>query len=440
MIKNTLLLVAITVSSVCHAQTLTEDRDKIDAATQALTPAVKQFADCTMRGDDVCAQDLIKAAKNEYEKYIVAGALYQSDPEQSFRLHHEAYLANPNNLYFTLEYAIELHRKGNYKDAAALYGKYSSQKPDDFRLHVWLADCYINTGNTDQAISEWNKADHPHNHTGIDFAICTIYGDTTQVKKRTGYRKLLNGGDASAFYPLIFLDANWASDWWNTTILNEALNQDLASARAILKENSSDYKMMAAYAAIKKITKAETGADSIKQILVKNNLLIGKGTIPAYGPIASDLLGICFINKLLNENEFYRDRGAELLQAARAKKDKELMNIYAYLQSVVNGHVDAATDLSGWKDFHDERSAMSYFIGRGAENKYDDLQLAQALVDFPNSASLYWIKANCAKIENKPMRQILIELIKRDFKTLQSDTERSSYPLNSFFGALQTEK
>jgi len=438
--KNILLLIALIISSVCHAQTLTEDRDKIDAANEALTPAIKQFVDCTMRGDGACAQDLIGAAKNEYEKYIVGGVLYQSDPEQSFRLHHEAYLANPNNLYFTLEYAIGLHRKGDYKNAAALYEKYTKQKPDDFRLYVWLADCYMNTGNIDQAISEWNKADHPHNHTGIDFAICTIYGDTTQMKKRIGYRKQLITGDASAIYPLIFLDANWATDWWNSTILTEALTQDLASSKGILKENSSDYKILAAYAAIKKLAQAETGADSIKLLLMQNNLLIGKGIIPAYGPIASDLLRICFINKLLNENEFYRDRGPELLQAARATKDKELMNIYAYLQGVVNGHIDAATDLSGWKDFHDDRFAMSYFIGKGAENKYDDPQLAQALIDFPNSASLYWIKANCAKIENKPMRPILIELIKKDFKTLQSDTERSSYPLNSFFGALQNEK
>lgn len=67
-------------------------------------------------------------------------------------------------------------------------------------------------------------------------------------------------------------------------------------------------------------------------------------------------------------------------------------------------------------------------------------ELAQALIDFPNSSGLYWIKANCAKVERKPMKTILIELIKKDFKTLQSGGERSSYPLNSFFGALQNEK
>ena len=109
--KNMLLLFAITFSTLCHGQTLSEEREKIDAATQSLTPAAKQFTNCTLQGDDACALDLIKAVKNEYEKYIAGGVLYQSDPAQSFRLHHEAYIANPNNLFFNLEYAIELHRK-----------------------------------------------------------------------------------------------------------------------------------------------------------------------------------------------------------------------------------------------------------------------------------------------------------------------------------------
>jgi tetratricopeptide (TPR) repeat protein len=439
--RNILTLIALCFSTVCHAQTLSEDRDKIEAATNSLTPAIKQFASCTQQGDDGCAQDLVKAAKNEYDKYIIGGALYQAYPEQSFRLHHEAYVANPNNLFFNLEYAIELHRKGDYKGAAELYEKYSSQKPDDIRLYVWLADCYINTGDVDKAITNWNKAGHASKHTSIDFAINTIYGDTTKVKKRSSYRKLLGAGTASAVYPLIFLDANWETDWWNTTVLDDAVSPDMALAKSILKEDSQDYKIVAAYIAVKKMTQTDPDADKIKQLLTANNLVIGKGIIPAYGPMASDLLRICFINKLIEENQFYKDRGAELLQAARATKDKELMNIYAYLQGAVNGRVDAATDLAGWKDFHDERFAASYFMGKGAKNKYDDPELAQAITDFPNSSTLYWIKANCAKVEHKPMKPTLVELIKRDFKTLQSGgDERSSYPLNSFFGALQNEK
>jgi len=438
--KNILFLVVICLSSVCHGQILSEDREKIDAANQALSPAIKQFTSCTQQGDNVCIQGLVGILKNEYEKYIAGGVLYQSSPEQSFRLHKEAYAANPNNLFFCLEYAIELHRKGNYKEAEDLYEKYSKQKPEDLRVFTWLADCYINTGDVNKAISNWIKADHAKNHTGIDFAINTIYGDTTQVKKRSEYRKLLIGGTVSAAYRLIFLDANWEVDWWNINVLDEEINLDMVLTKGMLKENSSDYKIMAAYAAIKKIEQTGRNADTIKRLLTENNLLLGKGIIPAYGPMASDLLRICFINKLLDEKQFYHDRGKELLQAARATKDKDLMNIYAYLQGAVNAHVDAATDLAGWKDFHDERFAASYFVGKGPGNRYDDLELAQALIDFPNSSTLYWIKANCAKIEHKPMKRILIELIKRDFKTLQAGGERSSYPLNSFFITLQSEQ
>lgn len=441
LMKNLLLLLTIIFFSACHAQTLTEDRDKIDAASQVLTPATKQYATCLQQGAaDQCIRNLVSAAKNDYEKYIVGNTLYQADAAESFRLHQEVYQANPNNLYFNLEYAIGLHRKGEYQKAAELYEKYSKQKPDDIRLYVWLADCYINTGDVDKAISNWNKAGHSRHHTSIDFAIGTIYGDTLQVKKRSGYRDALKHKVAEAIYPLIFLDANWELDWWNTIVRKDNLDQDLALVKEILKEDNTDYKVITAYAAIKKTSQSFTAADTIKNILKQNNLLVGKGGFPVYGPVASDLLRICFINKILDETQFNHDRGAELLKNAHDLKDKELMNIYAYLQSTVNGHVDPATDLSGWKEFHDERFAMSYFIGKAAKNSYDDPELAQAIKDFPNSSGLYWIKANCAKIERRSMHAVLIELTKRDFKTLNSGGERSSYQLNSFFAALQTEK
>jgi hypothetical protein len=129
-----------------------------------------------------------------------------------------------------------------------------------------------------------------------------------------------------------------------------------------------------------------------------------------------------------------------LLKLAEKTKDKETLNIYAYLQGSVNGKVDASIDKLGWTEFKDERFAISYFIGKADKNRYDDKELAQALLDFPNSSKLYWVKTNCAKIENKPLRPHLIELIKREFKTLGSDENHYSYPLKSFFGYLENEK
>jgi hypothetical protein len=117
-------------------------------------------------------------------------------------------------------------------------------------------------------------------------------------------------------------------------------------------------------------------------------------------------------------------------------KDGELLNIYAYLQATADGKVRPETDLLGWKEFKDERFAISYFMGKAEKNKYDDKELAQALIDFPNSAMLYWVKTNCAKIEGKEIKPHLIELIKREFKTLGSDGSRFSNRLNAYYSYL----
>lgn len=402
---------------------------------------METFSTCIVNSDaDKCILDIIKSADTEYKKYLIGGLLYEIDKEKSFQLHKEAYTANPNDLDFNLEYAIQLHRKGEFAEASELYEKYAREKPDDFRTNAWLADCYLNTGDIDKSISNWSKANHPKNHTGIDFAIHTIYGNTDQIKIRNDYRKEIEKGNVQALYSLVFLDMNWQLDWWNSNIQEYFLDEDIRLAKSKFNQNDRDYKIVQSYMKIKKFSKTGNRNDSIKSILMENNLIIGSNPLPSNGQIASDLIRICLINQIISESDFYKHRGEELLKLAEKTKDKETLNIYAYLQASVNGKVDPSIDKLGWTEFRDERFAISYFIGKADKNRYDDRELAQALLDFPNSSKLYWVKTNCAKIENKPLRPHLIELTKREFKTLGSDQNHYSYPLKSYFAYLQNEK
>ena len=135
-----------------------------------------------MRSDTgACIEKLISNATDEYKKYLIGGALYNVDTVQSYKLHKEAYEADPKEQNFILEYAIELHRKRQYAEAAKLYEAYSDKVKDDIRIYVWLADCYINTGETNKSIENWKKANHSANHTSIDIAIHTIYGKPDQI-------------------------------------------------------------------------------------------------------------------------------------------------------------------------------------------------------------------------------------------------------------------
>lgn len=439
--RQTILILLTLFSASCNSQTLVSNRDKIETATKELESAMTTFSSCLVNSNlDQCIQDLITSADTEYKKYLVGGILFEIDKDKSFQLHKEAYTSNPNDLDFNLEFAIELHRKGEFTQAAKLYEKYCKEKPEDYRINVWLADCYINIGEIDKSISNWNKANHPKNHTGIDKAICTIYGRTDQIKIRNDYRKEVEKGNVQALYSLIFLDMNWELDWWNSNIQEYFLAEDIALAKNKFNQNDNDYKTIQAYIQIKKLSKSYTQNDSIRIILKKNKLIIGSNPLPTNGQIASDILRISFINQIISEKDFYKRYGNELLNLAKRTKDKETLNIYAYLQATVNGKVDASIDKLGWTDFKDERFAISYFIGKADNNRYDDKELARALTDFPNSSKLYWVKTNCAKIENKQLRPMLIELIKREFKTLGSNERRYSYGLKTYFYHLENEK
>lgn len=439
--RHHILTILILFSCSCYSQTLVSNRDKIETAKKELNTAMTTFNSCIVNSDlDNCILTLMKSADNEYKKYVIGGLLYEIDKDKSFQLHKEAYLSKPDELDFNLEYAIELHRKGEFEEAAKLYEKYSKEKPDDFRVNVWLADCYINTGDIDKSIANWIKSGHAKHHTSIDQAINTIYGKTDQIKTRNNYRKEIEQGNKTLFYSLIFLDMNWELDWWNTHTQEYFLKEDVRLIESKLEKTNIDYNTIQAYIKIKNLSKSENVADSIKMLLTNNKIIIGSNPLPTNGQIASDLLRICFINQLISEQEFYNNRGQELLKLANETKDKELLNIYAYLQATVNGKVDASIDKLGWTDFKDERFAISYFIGKADKNRFDDKELAQALTDFPNSSKLYWVKVNCAKIENIKLRPHLIELIKREFKTLGSDPSHYSYPLKSYFGYLESEK
>lgn len=439
--RHHILTILSLFSFSCNSQTLVSSRDKIETAKKELNAAMTIFNGCIVNSDlDNCITTLIKSADNEFKKYIIGGLLYEIDKDKSFQLHKEAYLSKPDELDFNLEYAIELHRKGEFEEASKLYEKYSKEKPEDFRVNVWLADCYINTGDIDKSIANWKKSDHAKHHTSIDQTINTIYGKTDQIKTRNNYRKEIAKGNKTLFYSLIFLDMNWELDWWNANTQEYFLKEDVRLMESELEKTNIDYNTIQAYIKIKNLSKSENARDSIKMLLTNNKIIIGLNPLPTNGQMASDLLRICFINQLISEQEFYNNRGQELLKLANATKDKELLNIYAYLQAAVNGKVDASTDKLGWTDFKDERFAISYFIGKADKNRFDDKELAQALTDFPNSSKLYWVKTNCAKIENIKLRPHLIELIKREFKTLGSDPSHYSYPLKSYFGYLESEK
>lgn len=382
---NKFLIVIILVLTCfpSYSQSLENNRDEIEKAKKELTvPLYLFFSECLLQQDcNNCIDKLLSKSTNEFGYYIVGGALYNIDDEKSFELHKKAYELKKNELSFNLEYAMELHRKGKHKEAIALYITYKNQVKEDFRIDVWLAECYLNIGEKAKSIEHWKLANHPKNHTAIDKAIHTIHGRTDQIKKRSKLRNDIRSKVKKSAYELIFLDLNWEIDWWNTNIQEYFLKEDLKLIREIFKESSEVSKDLDAYSKVKHLSNNGFGIDSIKITLLNSKIILDNNRLIPNGKITSDILRIMFVNKLVTEQEFYETRKDEILKLADSQKDGELLNIYAYLESVINGLVSEKTDKKGWQEYKDERFAISYLIGLADKNRYTNPDLKQALAD-----------------------------------------------------------
>jgi hypothetical protein len=425
------------LATTTFSQSFQQHKDSINVAKAALANSFAIFNSSIIDSSfDKVTSGFISKINKPYEQYLVAGVLFEMDASISYQLHKKAFLSDTNNIYFMLEFAIELHRNKEFLQALQLYQKYISFAKEDVRIYAWLADCFINTNQIAKAKASWQMANYKKNHTTIDFAICTIHGNTNQIKKRSELRNEIAKGNANAALDLIFLDYNWQQDWWNTSQHEVFLKADVALIRKNFTAISATNKLIEIYTTIKKLDTQNEAEHTIRKYLNKNKTLLHDYYLPSNGKIVSDILRICFKWKIIDIKEYYLSRGEEILMLAKKLNDSELLNIYAYLQSTTTLKIDASIDLLGWHQMKDKRFAISYFIGKNGQNKSTDLELKQAIKDFETSSKLYWIFVNCAKVEGQNIQLFLPELIKKEFMSLETDPNNYAYTLNTYFSFL----
>ena len=431
-----IVVVLFVFVSNIDAQDLINHRDKVEETKKSIKNDLIAFNQNLVKEELYRAIDkLVSIADNPFKQYLVAGVLYEIEPTYSFNYHEKAFNSDTTNEDFIREYAIELHRKGEYAVAVKLYEKLVLKYPTEIRLRVWLADCYINIGNIEKSIDNWKNTNFQQKHVSVDFAINTIYSNANQLILRNKLRNEIQKGDFTKLSDLIYLDKNWQKDFWNKISQDIFLKEDLL---LLSKVDSNTSKEIISYLAVQKLE----NKDSIINILERNKFLINSYPIPKNGKIASFLIEQCFIKGILSEKEFYNIRGNELLNLSKTLNDIDLLNIYAYLQVTALDKVLPEIDKLGWEKMNDERFAISYLIGKNnAQNlKVDDAELSKAIQDFPNSSKIFKFKNSAAFRQKLPMKPLLVELIKREFKSLETYQSKYSYSLNTYFKLLDAEK
>ncbi len=368
--------------------------------------------------------------------FVVANMLYKTLPVESYRLHAKFLQANPTLRYAQLEMAMEQHRRGEYAAAAKNYRDSFDGSYEGAQFSALLADCLVHTGDLTGAVKAWQGARHPSNHTGIDFAIYEIYGKSSPMSRRGELVAKVKAGDTGALAPLIVLDVNYDTDWWNSSPNTEALDLDLKLVAKLLDPKSELRRHLEAFAAVGRLEDAKP--EQARAMFEAAGLVVGpKSTLPADSYFARAAVELALRTKAATPVQIWKQHEAELRRRI-AKPDRHALHTLCAL--ALDAAPKAMTDLTrlGWLEWKDIEFAASYFIQRhkdGSLKQADDPELAAVLAAFPENGALQQVRLGLAG--DKRTRDMIVAAIKAEYRELSMGLGmRDSYTLKSQFPVL----
>jgi len=342
--------------------------------------------------------------------------MFQLHPEESYELHKEVAAAHPDQEMPNYLWAMEQHRRGEWKGALASYRLASRLMKDYAPTYGLAAECALRLGKVDEALELWDKSEKAQAGTLVEFEteVCRIHGPQPKHRERETLMTKAKAGDMDAAVGVIALDLEWPEDWWNSGPNKNFLKVDLA-AFSDQKEPQRELELALLAA---KLATEELEPKKAKELLSDAGLMLRKPVLPANGRVLSFLITFIHDHELLSKDALTKNWGALMRDQAKTSKDPELHNALAWL------HLDTpeleAIDLHGWKQTGDARFAASYLGGQMQADKLtlDSPQLIQALKQFPDHYVVQSIPLGLTKPESPLYRSALIETIKADYMQL----------------------
>lgn len=417
----------------------------------------EKFEAAAKKAKGLLAEDKLDEANQAYislipddkltpaECFVLGNTFFSMEDDLALKYQQRALAALPDDPHVNLEYAMDLHRQGKAKEALPHYEKFLSKEKGGYLPHTLLADCLIRTGRLKEACEQWKLADHPHNHTGIDFAIHSIYGAALPFKRRSDLLKASHAGLMDKLDELFALSANWDNDWWNADVNPDMLKKDLALAKEVLAGDAQHFAELELYA---ETYTQEVTPKWLEEKLKARGWILGEaGKLPSRGHVADRLVSLVLKHGLENEEALLKRFETELRKRALGKDAKDIMalNMLAHLLASDEKLAPqlAEIDQAGWQHYHDDRFAASLLAGLlGADKlKTDSPQFIQAMKDFPENEYIAMMGVGMAEKEGKPMTQPLVEAIKAEFRHLSISYGiiKDSYRLKGLFALLEKE-
>lgn len=350
------------------------------------------------------------------QSQALASFMFQLHPEESYELHKAVAAAHPDLEMPNYLWAMEQHRRGEWKGALASYRLASRLMKDYAPTYGLAAECAIRLGKVDEALELWDKSEKAQTGTLEEFEteVCRIHGPQPKHREREALMTRAKAGDFDAAVGVIELDLEWPEDWWNGGPNKNFLQVDLASF-AGLKEPGRELELALLAA---KLATEDLEPKKAKELLSDAGLLLRKPALPANGRVLSFLITYLHDHEFLAKETLTKNWGALMRDQAKASKDPELHNALAWLH--LNSPELESIDLQGWKQTGDARFAASYLSGQMEAGKLtlDSPQFIQALKQFPDHYVVQSLPLGLTKRESPRYRSALIETIKADYVKL----------------------
>jgi hypothetical protein len=379
--------------------------------------------------------------------FVLGNTFFSMDAELAEKYHLRALKSLPEEPLTNLEYAIDLHRAGKPLEAIPYYQKFVTLNEGNHLAHTLLADCLVREGKLEAAVKQWNLANHRSNHTGIDFAIHTIYGKDSPYKRRHTLLKAIQNGEADKLDELMSLSASWDRDWWNAKTKKPFLERDIKLAQELLKASPRHLAELELYAETY-LHEGMDGAWLREKLNAKGWILGENGNLPTRGFVADRMVALILKHDLEKPEVLVKRFEEELRRRSLSPETKDVMalNMLASLFVELKGSRQAdlaAVDQAGWDKYQDERFAASLLfslMNRG-ELKTNSPLFQRAQREFPENEVIGILGVQMAEKERQPMTPFLMEAIKGEFRhlSISRGVIKDSYMLKALFARLEKE-
>jgi tetratricopeptide (TPR) repeat protein len=330
-------------------------------------------------------------------------------------------------MYFVWEWALQQHRAGEWAAALASYEAYTEARPDTAASYALQADCLLRLGKVDEAAAAWKKSeDAPSGSVEVmESLVCAVHREPLPVARRAELLARATGkGDVEAAADLIALDCDWPHDWWNAGPDEQYVKHDLDAVTAALKLPVDDARGGAIACAAACALADPEDAEAVRKALEKYGLVIDDGrTLPAHSGLRFIILHAATQSKVIELATVQKEIAPRLLEMARKTGDVKAWNTAVYFGPRDRSVEEALKiEREGWRATGDARFAAGTLLVKLKTGKLagDDVELAAALKQFPESAMVWKIAYDVAKTEGKVTKELLAGAAKAEFTKFSS--------------------